>query len=151
MTEQQKITFGERLRRIVELIPFVTALLEALPRIGKALREVAHNYQELVWLALIALVLYGVFLVMPYIDPRSGIDGFGDMFQVGLVAFKGMAAAFLAWFCKRLYWSDLSREKEERLIDALESGNLRAGYILILDRLETLAWLVFWLFLFFFA
>lgn len=151
MTEQQKITLGERLRRIVELIPLVTALLEALPRVGKALREVVHNYQELVWMALVALGLYGVYLAMPYIDPRSGIDGFGDMFQVGLVAFKGLAAAFLAWFCKRLYWSDLSREKEDRLSEALEAGNLRAGYILILDRLETLAWLAFWLFLLFFT
>lgn len=111
------------------------------------------RWQDLfVWLPVLLVLTYGAYRVIPAIDPRSGIDGWGDLFAGLIAAVKGVGVTVLAWLCKKLYWWEPSDATEDSWHRMLEVGYpitmpvwKRPEFALILkDRLELLAWLAFW-------
>jgi hypothetical protein len=138
----------------------------------KGLLTKLSKWQDYGWLILLLVVAYLAYRIIPAIDPRSGIDGWGDLFAALVQAVKGVMATLLAWLCKNLYWWEPGTAEESRWHDAIEAdqknnwhsltdnttgplpGTLSARAALILvvkDRIEWLAWLVFWAWVFFVA
>lgn len=101
-------------------------------------RRFLHNWQEpLVWLPSLLCILVGLFWAIPRLDPRSGIDGFGDLFQLvgGLISLA--LILFVAWLAKRTYLTELSDEDADFIrTEAADQGH--ALWVLIIDRLEWL-------------
>lgn len=76
------------------------------------------RWQEpLFWLPAALLVLVCAYYVLPQIDPRSGIDGFGGLFAALLTAFNALLAGFLAWLLRALYFLELADPDERELLD----------------------------------
>lgn len=117
-------------------------------KIPEKVRKFLRDQREVLWIALAVAVLYGTWKGIGYVDPRSGLDGFGSLFNYLLLLILGALASWLAWVCKRLYWHDLSEDEETDLRAKAKAGDRHAKFMLILDRSETLAWLAFWLFVF---
>lgn len=110
------------------------------------------RWQDAAWLIVLLILAYLAYRIIPAIDPRSGIDGFGDLFNALVMGVKGVATTIMAYLCKRLYWWEPSEEREREWHDRLALGNnpgRTALTAIILDRLEYAAWLAFWLFVFF--
>lgn len=111
------------------------------------------RWQDAAWLVVLLILAYLAYRIIPAIDPRAGIDGFGDLFNALLMGVKGVASTIMAYLCKRLYWWEPSEERECRWHDEISSNNTTvrraAATSIILDRLEYIAWLAFWLFVFF--
>lgn len=73
------------------------------------------RWEELLWLAgVLALLLVGYYLI-PRIDPRSGIDGWGVVWSMLVTMLALFLAGFFAWLCQRLYFRELSDTDEEDL------------------------------------
>lgn len=80
------------------------------------IRAFAARWQELlVWLPLALVIIVGAFYAIPRLDPRSGVDGFGELWAALVIAFKALLAAFVAWLCQRTYMRELDDEDEEFL------------------------------------
>ncbi len=125
------------------------------------------RWQDLAWLAVLLVLSYLAYRIIPAIDPRSGIDGFGDLFNALVMGVKGVGATILAWLCKQLYWWEPDTTIDRRWHDLMEHGYYPeddigavpptpnresqkwAMRLIIMDRLEYLAWLAIWLFVFF--
>jgi len=114
------------------------------------LTSIIRKLQDFGWLITLLVLAYIAYRVIPAIDPRSGIDGFGDLFAALVLAVKGVMATILAWACKSLYWWEPSDATDLRWHETYE---LRGGSyyltLIIKDRVEYLAWLAFWLFVLF--
>jgi hypothetical protein len=74
------------------------------------LKKLASEYQEVVyWLPPAILLVFGCFWLFPQLDPRSGIDGFGQLYAMLVNLVGGIMVCFSAWLSKRAYfgvWSD---------------------------------------------
>lgn len=78
----------------------------------------ARRWQEpLFWLPAALLLLVCAYYVLPQIDPRAGIDGFGGLFAALLTAFNALLAGFLAWLLRSLYFLELPDAAERELLD----------------------------------
>lgn len=121
-----------------------------------------HKWQEvLFWLPAILAVMVVAFYVIPAMDPRTGMDGWGALWGQLTIAFAAVVSAFLSWAFQHLYFYDLSDDDERELIDhacGIDRGTIgpdtgkRVGagpptwhalIVLTLDRAQWLA--VFWL------
>ena len=69
----------------------------------------------LFWLPAVLVVLTIAYYAIPAIDPRSGIDGFGEVWAALVVAFKAMLAGVIAWLMQHFYFRELRDEDEEFL------------------------------------
>lgn len=69
------------------------------------------------WLPLLFVLLVIGYQVLPQIDPRAGIDGFGALWASGVTAFNAVLAGFITWFARQLYMLELTDEDERELID----------------------------------
>ncbi len=69
------------------------------------------------WLPAAFVLLVAAYYVLPQIDPRSGIDGFGALFASLLTAFNALLAGFLAWLLRTLYHRELTDADEAELLD----------------------------------
>lgn len=78
-------------------------------------RAVLGRWREYLWLLLILAVAYAAYRIIPSLDPRSGIDGFGDIFNTLVMAAKAVFAASLAYVCKRQFSGDLTDTEEDAL------------------------------------
>lgn len=131
-----------------------------MTRIRAALQRFVSRWQEpLAWLPAIFATLLIAYYLLPALDPRSGIDGFGGIWGQLVVAFGVMMAGFFTWALRTLYFNEFSDRDERELIDhaagierASDGQRLGHGpqswpavYILILDRAAWLA--TFWLLL----
>ena len=84
----------------------------------EAFRAWLHRWQEpVVWLPLLFLALVAAYYVLPALDPRAGIDGFGSLFGLGLAAFEAIVAGFLAWLMVESYHHNPRDRDERELID----------------------------------
>lgn len=84
----------------------------------KALIAWLHRWQEPVfWLPAAFLLLVAAYYVLPQIDPRAGIDGFGALWATGVTAFNALVAGFLAWLLRALYFLELTDASEGELLD----------------------------------
>jgi hypothetical protein len=125
-----------------------------------AVRRWFGRWQELVlWLPSIFCVLLVAHYLLPALDPRSGVDGFGSVWGQLVVSFGVMLAGFFTWVLRTLYSYELTDKDERELIDhaagidrAANSERIGAGpmswpafWILALDKVQ---WcFVFWLLL----
>lgn len=109
------------------------------------LRTFIARWQELVvWLPALAAAVVLLYLTIPYLDPRSGIDGFGDLFVLAVQALKGAVITFAAWLTQRTYWRELKDDEEDALIEHARRDHPGHWKLLILDRLQFVLLLGFW-------
>lgn len=102
---------------------------------SKKLKRFVSDWQDaLIWLPVIAVVVYTLYTLIPRIDPRSGIDGFGDLFHASVNILKGVLVTFFAWLSKRVYFF----ERSDSDLRNTSPDEYRT------DRLEWLLWLIFW-------
>lgn len=106
-----------------------------------------------VWLPVAAVATYIGYLLIPVIDPRAGIDGWGDLWAALIAGFKGVLATFAAWRCKAVYGHDPTDDDEAALFALTLSPDPRRALTALatrlLDRLELAAWLALWVSLLF--
>lgn len=130
--------------------------------------SILRKLQDFGWLLILLVLAYAAYRIIPAIDPRSGIDGFGDLFAALVLAVKGVMATILAWLCKALYWWEPSDARDVRWHDVVEHTQpeeqrrfmreaqdhaaaivKQAQWLIVKDRVEYIAWLAFWLFVLF--
>lgn len=134
------------------------------------------QWREYVWILILLALCYAAWKLIPSIDPRAGMDGFGDGFNTLLNAAKGIGAVALAYACKAFFTTDLTETQEQGLTEDLGAGpdtpdghNLEGNYdvlsrleieravakrerarlILFADRMGWVLWLAFWFLVFF--
>jgi hypothetical protein len=107
-----------------------------------------RNQAALFHTPLLLVLSLGAYIVLQALDPRIGVEGFGDIFGYlinGVRAALIVAAAF--WF-KRTAFFDLRSQTELELFESARIGNRDAERILIRDRLEWFAILALFAWLF---
>lgn len=87
----------------------------------------------LLWTPIALAVVIGGYIVLRALDPRIGLEGFGDLFGYALNAVRGVAIVGLAWLTKRNLFFDLHDKTELNLFEAMRS--------LSKDK----AWMDFWI------
>jgi hypothetical protein len=74
------------------------------------LKKFISDYQEiLIWLPPALAAVFLGFHFFPQLDPRSGIDGFGQIYGMLNNVACGIVVCFSSWLTKRAYfgvWSD---------------------------------------------
>jgi hypothetical protein len=74
------------------------------------LKKLATEYQEIVfWMPPAIGLVFICFWLFPQLDPRSGLDGFGQLYAMLVNLVGGIMVCFSAWLSKRAYfgvWSD---------------------------------------------
>lgn len=99
--------------------------------------EFLHQWQEpVVWVPVLVGLLLFLFYALPRLDPRTGIDGFGDVFHLLIRVLVLAVSAFCAWLFKRTYLRVLDEDVERELFDDWRRGDRRALLSLIFDRCE---------------
>lgn len=106
------------------------------------------------WAEIPQFVVVGFGLVVVYylfrrIDPDAGVDRldiWGRLAGVVVSLLVGLLVTFSAWWCKKTYTRDLS-DKDEELLQQFALTNWKAFWVLILDRVEWVLWIVFWVWL----
>lgn len=67
--------------------------------------KLVRDYQELlVWFPPLLVMIFIAFKILPAMDPRSGLDGFGQLFSMLINAAGGVMLTFSAWLTKRTYF-----------------------------------------------
>jgi hypothetical protein len=97
------------------------------------------------------MILIGMFvsyLFLSWLDPRIGVEGFGDIFGYGLLALRASIIIFTTFFFKRWAFFDIYRTTELELFEASRRGDYFAERILTRDRLEWVALLCVFSYLF---
>lgn len=75
------------------------------------LKKFASDYQEILfWLPPALALVFATFWLFPQIDPRAGIDGFGQLHAMLVNVVGGIVVCFSAWLTKRCYLGVLSDE-----------------------------------------
>jgi hypothetical protein len=112
------------------------------------------RWQELaVWLPAALAIMIVAYLTLPYIDPRAGIDGWGNLWGQMHVAVGVMLAGFFTWLLRRTYTLGLRLQTRRELIDHAagierDQQRKRTGWTLqswpavVILALDHLAWLV---------
>ena len=90
----------------------------------------------LLWTPVALAVVIGGYIVLRALDPRIGLEGFGDLFGYALNAVRGVAIVGLAWLTKRNLFFDLHDKTELNLFEAMKGGDWPAFWIVVRDRAE---------------
>ena len=98
----------------------------------------------LLWTPIALAVVIGGYIVLRALDPRIGLEGFGDLFGYALNAVRGVAIVGLAWLTKRNLFFDLHDKTELSLYEAMKEGDRPAFWIVVRDRAEWAFLLVFY-------
>jgi Ni,Fe-hydrogenase I cytochrome b subunit len=99
--------------------------------------EFLHQWQEpVVWVPLLIGLLLILFYALPRLDPRTGIDGFGDTFHLVIRALVLAVTVFSVWLIKKTYLTVLDENKERELFDDWRRGDRGAFKRLVFDRVE---------------
>lgn len=103
-----------------------------------------RNQTVLMWLPIAVLVAHLVYIVLSALDPRIGVEGFGDLFGYVLNGVRAVLIVFIAWLIKKHCWFDLHADTELRLFERVRDNGDRAALKLIWkDRVEWIAALAF--------
>lgn len=92
-----------------------------------------RNQVLLLQLPLMIAFLFATYIALKSIDPRIGVEGFGDIFGYLLNGVRVSLILFTAWWMKKWMWFDLHDRTELELFK-----EMREGY-------EEAAWLAFWI------
>lgn len=102
-----------------------------------------RNKPNLLWLPVLLAIVIGGYIVLRALDPRIGLEGFGDLFGYALNGVRAVAIVGLSWLVKRNIFMDLHDRTEVDLFDAMRKGDWFAFWIVARDRVEWMFLLVF--------
>lgn len=106
-----------------------------------------RNQALLLHTPVLLLLLAGCYLGLKALDPRIGVEGFGDLFGYLLNGVRVTMIVFTAWWLKRNLFLDLDRSMEASLLSSALSGDREAAWVIVRDRLEwalLLAFCTYW-------
>jgi hypothetical protein len=90
----------------------------------------------LLWLPVLIAMVVGSYIVLRALDPRIGLEGFGDLFGYALNGVRAVAVVALAWITKRSIFFDLHDRTELTLFEKSRDGGVEVEWILWRDRIE---------------
>ena len=103
-----------------------------------------RNQILLLQLPVMMAFLFATYVVLKAIDPRIGVEGFGDIFGYLLNGVRAVLIVFAAWWIKRHCWFDLHSGTELDLFERVRDKDDHAAFWLIVkDRVEWIAALAF--------
>lgn len=102
-----------------------------------------RNQIILLQLPVMVFFLFATYIGLKSIDPRIGVEGFGDIFGYLLNGVRITLIIFTAWWIKKWCWFDLHDRTELELFDLRKTGNRDAHWIVWTDRIEWIAVLAF--------
>lgn len=115
------------------------------------LKRLASEYQELVfWMPPAIGLVFFTFWLFPQVDPRSGIDGFGQLHAMLVNVVGGIIVCFSAWLTKRNYLGVFSKEDILQLNTFLLSREVEVqekAALLATRVLDAIGWILcfgFW-------
>lgn len=101
------------------------------------MKEFWRRNQALLLHAPVLLVLLtGCYLGLKALDPRIGVEGFGDLFGYLINGVRVTMIVFTAWWLKRNLFLDIDRGQEALLFAAALGGDRDAAWAILRDRLE---------------
>ena len=113
-----------------------------MSRLRSILRGLGHalytSQEFTLWLPGMALLALAGYILIGAITPLTG-DVLAWLSELPALCAYAAAALGCSWVIKRLYLFDLDMDTERTLHAAAESGDRNAQWVLIKDRLETLA------------
>ena len=111
-----------------------------------------RNQILILQLPVMVAFLFATYVVLKALDPRIGVEGFGDIFGYLLNGVRVTLIIFTAWWIKKWCWFDLHDKTELAMFDAMrtgvdpDKGNVDqwiAFWIVVKDRIEWVAALAF--------
>lgn len=103
-----------------------------------------RNQALLVHLPVLLLLTLGAYIVLRALDPRIGLEGFGDVFGYFVNAVRAVFVVGLAWLTKRNIWFDLHKATELDLFEKARDGHPNAERLVRRDRVEWVFLLCFY-------
>lgn len=104
-------------------------------RIPRAIKRV-----ELLAAVIATIAMYGVYIIVPRIDPRSGVDVWGSFAAIWPVLVAALLAGTVAWILQAAFFHPLMDTDEQSLADkAVTINSWTAVALLVLDYAK---WLV---------
>ena len=106
-----------------------------------------RNQILLLQLPLMMIFLFVTYVVLKALDPRIGVEGFGDIFGYLLNGVRVTLIIFTAWWVKKWCWFDLHDKTELDMFTAMKGGDWMAFWIVARDRAEwavILAFATYW-------
>lgn len=114
----------------------------------RALQFWKRNQIIIVHFPITMLALFGCNILLRALDPRIGVEGFGDLFGYLLNAVRATIIIYTAWWMKKWLFFDLTDDDELDLYRRARSGERDAHILRWTDRGEwalCLALATFWL------
>lgn len=108
-----------------------------------------RNQVLLLQLPVMVIFLFATYIVLKAIDPRIGVEGFGDIFGYLLNGVRVTLIIFTAWWIKKWCWFDLHDKTELEMFKMMRGENvtlqqaLLCHWIVVRDRVEWVAALAF--------
>lgn len=89
-----------------------------------------------VQLPLMLAWLFLTYVVLKSIDPRIGVEGFGDIFGYALMGVRIVFIVFTVFWVKKWMLFDLYDKTELELFKEMRAGNWMSFWIVLKDRVE---------------
>ena len=106
-----------------------------------------RNQVLILHLPAMVFFLFGTYIVLKALDPRIGVEGFGDLFGYLLNGVRITLIIFTAWWVKKWCLFDLHDRTELSLFESARGGDRHAFWLRIVDRAEwavLLAFATYW-------
>ena len=107
-----------------------------------------RNQALLLHTPVLLVLLTACYLGLKALDPRIGVEGFGDLFGYLLNGVRAVLIVFTAWWIKRHCWFDLHQATELDLFERVRGTNdAAARWLIAKDRIEwavALAFATWW-------
>ena len=98
----------------------------------------------LVHMTIMVAFLFSIYVLLKSVDPRIGVEGFGDLFGYALNGVRATMIIFTAFWMKKWMWFSLHDRTELELFrDVVNQGNRLTEAYLWRDRVEWFAALAF--------
>lgn len=101
-------------------------------------KEFFRRNQTVLFLLPATIVLMQLaWIMLNALDPRIGVEGFGDLFGYLLNGARAVLIVFSAWWIKRWCWFDLHAKTELELFERVRDQADEVAFKLIVkDRIE---------------
>lgn len=110
-----------------------------------------RNQILLLQMPIMLAFLFGSYVLLKSIDPRIGVEGFGNLFSYALNGVRIILILFTAWWIKKWCWFDLFDKTELALFNTMREPDKDAAWmafwIVARDRIEwfvALAFATYW-------
>ena len=95
-----------------------------------------RNQILLLQLPLMIVFLFATYVGLKSVDPRIGVEGFGDIFGYLINGVRVCLIIFTAFWMKKWLWFDLHDRTELAMFEAMKAGDWVAFWIVVRDRVE---------------